>query len=85
MDFTQLADDQRPIRSAWGEDGQTGASVGMRGVTKIKAYWETGQMAGVGWLAVYKGDTIVARLNAARLTEIVYEDATATSPNAKGT
>jgi len=38
----RIIDDKRTIHSVWGEDGQTGASVGMRGVTKIDAYEENG-------------------------------------------
>lgn len=72
-----LLNDGRPIESAWThmavEDGDLGATVGHNGVTKIVPYTENGQMAAVVWLAVYAGDTIWKRLNAAHMAEITYK------------
>lgn len=69
--MNRVMDDTSTIKSAWGE-GQTGATVGMAGVTRIEPYEENGQMAPVTWLAVFRGDTVVARLNMAGMTEIRY-------------
>ncbi len=73
----RIVDDERPILRAWSECGQVGASVGQprnAPVTKIEPYEENGQMAAVTWLRVWKGDAIVARLNAAKMAEIVYQN-----------
>lgn len=73
----RLDQDTRPIQSAWtigmGEGTDTGAAVGYKGVTAIKPYLENGQMAGVPWLEVWKGDFLYCRLNAAHLLEIEYQ------------
>ena len=76
MIVPKLIDDPRPIH--WAESassrcqGELGAAVGGDGVTRIVPYEENGQMAPVTWLAVYKGDEIVARLNAAEMAKIQY-------------
>jgi len=38
--------------------------VGRKGITKIIAYYESGQMAAVPWIAVYAGDIIKYRFDA---------------------
>ena len=48
------------------------ARVGSKGVTKIIAYDEAGEMAPVPWLAVYKGDKLWNRI-AARHVRIEYD------------
>lgn len=68
----RLVDDKATIVSAWTADGQTGASVGMRGVTAIKPYDENGDMAPVTWLEVWKGEQLFARLNTLYMAEIQY-------------
>jgi len=68
----KIAKDPSRIQSAWGDDGETGATVGRDGVTRIEAYEENGQMAPVPWLAVFKSGRCVQRLNAAHMTDICY-------------
>lgn len=64
----------QPIQSAWSNaPDETGARVGFDGVTRIEPYRENGQMARMVWLRVWKGDKLVARLNAAHMAEIKYE------------
>lgn len=67
---TPIIHDERIIQSAWGKD--YGATVGRFGVTRIEPYQEDGQMAPVTWLRVWKGDTLLARLNTAHVAEIRY-------------
>ncbi len=64
-----------PILEAWGpgEDGM-GARVGYDGTTRIEAYNENGQMDGVPWLRVWKGDFLHARLNVAHMEIIRYQE-----------
>lgn len=46
--------------------------VGEVRVTKIKVVMENGQMAGVPWLAVYEGEKVTAKYNAALLEGVGY-------------
>ncbi len=77
--MTTILDDKRPIKSAWGasDDPVGGAAVGFHDVTRIEPYSETGQMANVTWLKVWKGDVLAARLNCAHMAEITYAEASA--------
>lgn len=81
--MTTILDDTRPIHSAWGvgDDPCGGATVGFQGVTRIEPYSETGQMANVTWLKVWKGDVLAARLNTALMVEIVYAEETGDEQN----
>ena len=76
MSVPRLIDDPRPIKSAWAhtvlEGCDVGAEVGYQGTTRIVPYEEVGQMALLPWLAVYKGDHLASRLNAAEMAEIRY-------------
>lgn len=78
MDIIQnIVGDLRRIKSVWDVSGQVGASVGLSLarepiVTDIRPYYENGQMASVTWFAVFAGDEIIARLNAAHMAEIRY-------------
>jgi len=67
-DIIRMLNDSRQISSiyTYGEDWTEWAA-GRLGVTKIVAYEEDGNT----WFAVYEGDHIVARVNAAAV-EIVY-------------
>ncbi len=71
-DPTTIVKDEGTIVSAWTADGQEGANVGQRGVTRIQPVEEPGQMAMVAWLLVYKGDFLYRRLNVAHLLIIEY-------------
>ncbi len=53
--------DDRPIDSVFWGDGDKCFVVGHESVSKIVAYYENGQMAGVPWFAIYVGDVLVAR------------------------
>jgi hypothetical protein len=68
----RIKDDKREIDVAWSNDSETGARVGGNGITSIRPYEELGKMAAVTWLAVFKGDVIVKRLNTAYVGEITY-------------
>ena len=69
----RIITDKRKIKSAWIDaPDETGATVGYSGVTSIKPYEENGEMAAVTWLAVYKDDALVKRLNTAHMAEITY-------------
>lgn len=48
-------------------------NVGERGITKIIPYREAGQMAHVPWLAIYRGDNIVLRVNCIAVEFIEYD------------
>lgn len=59
---TVLSSDERPIMAIlWPDNDESHFRVGQSGVTKIVAYDESGHMAYVPWLAVFKGDEIVLR------------------------
>ena len=66
-------DDERPIREiALAGDGGDFWTVGHVGVTRIVVYRENGQGASVPWLAVYRGDWLASRVNAAHVENIWY-------------
>jgi len=69
----QMWDDERPIRSVatQGEDYSYWC-VGQLGITRIVAYRENGQGASVPWLAVYEGDWLAHRVNAAAVASVWY-------------
>ena len=72
-----ILDDDRPVKAIWTRDPEDyGATVlvGCGGVTKIEAYGEPGQGAYVPWFAVWKGDVIDSRYNAALCVLVEYED-----------
>jgi len=72
-DVVQMPHDTRPICCIIGDpvDG-VWEKVGKDGVTAITGYYESGQMAAVPWCAVWVGDDLKARVNAALLSEILY-------------
>ena len=64
---TVLSKDARPIAAiVW--DGPEYFRVGQSDVTAIEAYDESGHMAPVPWIAVFKGDVIVCRVQADHVT-----------------
>lgn len=72
-EILKMWNDKRPIREiVLAGDGGTWWSVGHGGVTRIVAYGENGQCAGVPWLAVYAGDWLVHRVNAAYVESVWY-------------
>ena len=42
-------------------------------ITKIKVIMENGQMAGVPWLAIYGGEKVKSKFNAALVEGVEYE------------
>ena len=69
-----LSQEKQSISSiVWPDD--TFFRVGVLGVTRIEAYDEFGDQCMVPWLAVYKGDTIRARVPANQVL-VNYEEAT---------
>lgn len=73
-----LLDDKRPIIGVWPPDpmqeGYSPYKVGLGGITKIEAYGEPGPFCMVPWIAVWKGDVCVARMNAHHVAEIWYTE-----------
>ena len=62
LGIDDLVQDQRPISGIfWGEENHQCYVVGHGGVTKIEAYYENGEYAGIPWFAVYVGDELIAR------------------------
>lgn len=66
----------RSIRSCWGEDGQTGASVGHKiggeEITRIEVYHVAGQCGHIPWFGAWGEDRMLAAYNAAHMTEVVF-------------
>lgn len=60
------------IKAVWSPEGQYGHKVGQEGVTQITVEHANGQMAEVAWLAVWKGDVRVCRMNAAHVGCVEY-------------
>lgn len=74
-EIPRIADDKRTILSVWG-DGEGGWSftVNRHGsITKIVVYEETGPGAMMPWLAVFEGDKLLARINAATCGGVTYK------------
>ena len=69
MHVTGIVIDPRPIVQVIAAGGRI---VGPHGVTKIVPYSEDGQMAGVPWLAVYRDEVIIMRVNCATVESIHY-------------
>ena len=71
-----IVQDLRPIDAIFWEPGTNydEMRVGYRGVTKILPYYEHGSQAYVPWFAVFKGDTVHCRCNAASLAGVVYRE-----------
>ncbi len=69
-----IFDDERTISCVFGSSATEDWSftVGLGKITQIVAYREPGQAAHVPWFAVYEGDDITARLNAAHVEGINY-------------
>ena len=68
MVANRIINDPRPIQCVWEVFTKSYAwTVGTDGVTAIVPYQEPGQGAMVTWMAVYAGDTIVARMPAAAM------------------
>ena len=72
-DVCELPQDERRIKGLfWSGEGEPQITVGTSRVTEIVAYYECGQMAGVPWFAVFRGDGITGRYNAAKVESMIY-------------
>jgi len=73
-----ILDDKREISAIWlvvfDNLHKNVMRVGDDGITKIEVYAEYGQMAGAPWLAVYKGEHLLVRMNAAHVEGVEYKD-----------
>lgn len=72
-----IVDCDGEILQAWSaghENDMVGARVGHEGVTRLEPYLESGQMAPVPFLRVWKGNFLAARLNCAHMAVIEYEE-----------
>ncbi len=72
---SEIMNDERLIKVVWNETEKV-VAVGLRGVTKIEAYEENGEMAAVVWLRIWQGDHLYARIRAGAMSEIVYQEPT---------
>lgn len=70
MKIPTILEDERPIIAVYWVNGDQ-CSVGVMGVTAIKAYGECGSEALMPWLAVFHGEEISSRFSAQEV-EIVY-------------
>ena len=70
----QILEDDRPITTLVFPGGESYWQVGASGVTRIVAYAEVGQGAYVPWFAVYTGETLTQRVNAAHVEGVQYGD-----------
>lgn len=72
MNHTMLSKDTRPI---YGLTLQIASHwIGSDGVTRISAVDENGEMAHVPWFEVWRGDKLYARVNAAHVNEVYYQE-----------
>jgi len=69
MHVTGIVNDPQPIIQVITAGGRI---VGPCGVTKIVPYSENEQMAEVLWLAVYRDEVIIMRMNCAAIESIYY-------------
>jgi len=68
-----IRDDDRPImKLAFPGDEGSYHMVGACGLTRIVAYSENGQGASVPWFALYRGDALIGRINAAHIEGVYY-------------
>ena len=72
-EILEMWEDKRSIKGiVMAGEGGDYWDVGRGGVTCIIAYGENGQMAEVTWLAVYEGDWLAHRVNAAHVESVWY-------------
>jgi hypothetical protein len=64
-DVPKMLDDKREVSAVIWANGNAWFRVGKHGTTAIKLYPETGPMGWVPWIAIYKGDVISDRIDAA--------------------
>jgi hypothetical protein len=68
-----LDKNDRPIKSIYcQEDCRADYIVGIQGVTEITVALESEQFSEVPWFEIHAGDKIMARINAAYVTEVEY-------------
>ena len=68
-----MIEDSRPIKSVWLSNGQVDHKIGVGGITAIIPYGEYGNGGFLTWLAVYRSEEIVRRINTLHVEEIAYE------------
>ena len=62
--MTRLIEDKRPIQSVSCDISKYTWRIGKDAVTKIEVYEETGQMSYVPWIAIWKNNEVVLRMDA---------------------
>jgi len=73
--ITRIPDDDRPITMlVFPYEEVSYYKVGAGGATRIVAYNECGQMEVVPWFAVYEGDVLTIRVNAAHVETVHYAE-----------
>lgn len=66
---SEMINDPREILTVNDEEGgMTVASIGLKGVTKIECYGETGEYGWIPFIKVWKGEEIAFRRPALKLT-----------------
>lgn len=71
MENGTLLTDNRPILQVL-DAGDHGPCLGSDGVTNIEVYEDYGEGAMVPWFAVWRGDVLVERLQAAKFATVRY-------------
>lgn len=75
MTIAEMMQDRRPIRLVNDDiGGQNLFGVGMNGVTRIECYGEPALHCAIPFLAIYKGDTIIARVGVNSRMTIYYDE-----------
>ena len=77
MSTLNMMDDGRQIECIYFEPSgviRIDAVGGVAGVTRIECYREAGQGGHVPWFAVWKGEHLMQRVNAAQVTGVVYSN-----------
>ncbi len=70
----RILEDDRPITMLVFPGGDSYWQVGACDITRIVAYAEAGQSGYVPWFAVYAGEAIMQRVNAAHVEDVRYGD-----------
>ena len=86
MSTLSMMDDGREIECIyWEPNGEIRIDDrgGVAGVTRIECYREAGQGGHVPWFAVWKGEHLMQRVNAAQVAGVVYSNAALTGGDSR--
>ncbi len=68
-----ITEDVRPVRAIWFVENDTGYRVGDSS-DEIKVYSEMTAIGSSPWFAVKNGERIIARVNAAKVAVVTYDE-----------